>query len=100
DFPTGRPDPRSTDPAYQKAETACASRRPQRGQGNSGGGRPPGKSADQAFTSCLADHRVELPAGGAAALDRSDPKVADALEVCAALLPSTAAPTVTEAPTT
>ncbi|MFE2871356.1 hypothetical protein ACFXJ9_34375, partial [Embleya sp. NPDC059259] len=103
-FPSARPDPRSTDPAYRKAEEACAKLRPSRGPGGgTAGPRRAGNSAAEAFAGCLKDHRVELPAGGAAALDRSDPKVAEALKTCEALLPSApAAPagTPTAAPTT
>ncbi|MFI6579895.1 hypothetical protein [Embleya sp. NPDC050493] len=102
-FPSGRPDPRSTDPAYRKAEEVCAKLRPSRGPGG-GTDRPRrGGNSAEAFAGCLKDHRVELPAGGAAALDRSDPKVVEALKICEALLPSTpAAPTAppTAAPTT
>ncbi|MEU8134672.1 hypothetical protein [Streptodolium elevatio] len=123
DRPSGRPsgapgdraNPRATDPAWQKAEQACAALRPSRapgegGPGNGGPGEPgssdapnaggtPGAaapsaaaeasvSAAQAFTGCMKDHNVEVPAGGATALDRTKPEVAAALTVCEALLPT------------
>ncbi|MYS83701.1 hypothetical protein [Embleya scabrispora] len=103
-FPSGRPAPRATDPAYRKAEEACAKWRPTRGPGGgTDGPRRGADSAAQAFAGCLKDHRVELPAGGAAALDRSDPKVAEALKICQALLPTAptaGAGTPTAVPTT
>ncbi|MGC0418870.1 hypothetical protein [Embleya sp. AB8] len=107
-FPSGRANPRSTDPAFVKAEEACAKLRPTRGPGGGPGGTAGPEhggndSAGRAFASCLRDHRVELPAGGASALDRADPKVAEALKVCEALLPAasgTATATETAAPTT
>jgi len=91
-FPDGaRPEARSTDPAYQKAEAACAKLRPQR---EGAGARPDaaprngGDSATQAFAGCLKDHQVELPTAGVAALDRSNAAVVAALKVCEALLPN------------
>ncbi|MFI6982784.1 hypothetical protein ACIBSV_29845 [Embleya sp. NPDC050154] len=105
-FPSGRPNPRATDPAYRKAEEACAKLRPSRGPaggGGAGGGtdapRRGGNSAGQAFAGCLKDHQVELPPGGAPALDRNDPKTAEALKICEPLLPSTPGTATTPTPT-
>lgn len=100
-FPDGaRPDTRSTDPAYLKAEAACAKLKPQRdGASARPDAAPQGSnsSATQAFASCLKDHQVELPAAGASALDRSNAAVAAALKVCEALLPSNT-PTASASP--
>jgi hypothetical protein len=98
----GMPGPRSTDPAYAKAEEACASLRPQRDNA----GRPSGAassaaptatapaadpdSATAAFAGCLKDRQVELPTGGVEALDRTNAQVAEALTVCGPLLPAPA----------
>jgi hypothetical protein len=71
---------------FQKAQQACASKRP---QGGFGGGNAPSASALAAFRSCLSSHGVKLPSGsrGFQGLDRSDPKVDRALQTCSVLLP-------------
>lgn len=95
--PSGFPESRSTDPAWQKAMQACASVRPQRtggggfGNGNGGGAGNSGGNGERVYASCLKDHQVTIPPGGTAALDRSAPGVADALNACAALAPTPAA---------
>jgi hypothetical protein len=87
-FPGGLPE--GVDQAtFDAAQTACASLAPQRGPGN---GADPGNidaTALAAFASCLSDHDVTL-AGGAdelRQLDRTDPTVKTAMDVCAPLLP-------------
>ncbi|MFI9274986.1 hypothetical protein ACIGXM_30385 [Kitasatospora sp. NPDC052896] len=75
----------SPDPARQAAMQACASLRPQ------GGGRGGNfnSSAMAAFTSCLKDHGVTIPAtGGMKALNTADPTTAAAYKTCAPLMPA------------
>lgn len=113
--PSDRPDPRATDPARQKADAACASLRPERPEGApgrpggpgapgapAGSGAPgapgapdggaapgnPGDSARRAFAGCLKDRGIDVPPGGAAALDRAKPEIAEAVKVCEPLLPT------------
>ncbi|MET9361264.1 hypothetical protein ABZX93_10150 [Streptomyces sp. NPDC006632] len=96
----------SADPAQRQAAQACASQRPQF-NGRGGGGD---STAMKAFTSCLKDHGVVLPSaspgaggGGMRGLNTSDPKSAQALQICKALLPQqgrsgAAAPSSTPTP--
>lgn len=78
----------SADPATKAAMAACASLRPTGGFGGAGG-RGAGGTATAAFTSCMKDHGVTLPAnGGVRALNTADPKTASAYAVCKALLPT------------
>ncbi|MEY9965537.1 hypothetical protein ABIA33_003583 [Streptacidiphilus sp. MAP12-16] len=75
----------SADPATQAAMKACASLRP---SGGRGGGNF-NSTALAAFTSCMKDHGVTLPAnGGLRALNTADPKTAAAYTICKALLPT------------
>ncbi|MEU9097855.1 hypothetical protein [Streptomyces sp. NPDC048361] len=85
----------SADPAQRQAAQACASLRPQFG-GRAGAGGD--STAMKAFTSCLKDHGVVLPsaspgAGGMRGLNTADPKSAQALGICKALLPQRGATT-------
>jgi hypothetical protein len=76
-------------PDRQKAMQACASLRPTNGSGSKGGGF--NNSAMQAFRTCMKDNGAELPQGaGAQGLDKSDPKIAKALEACGSLRPTSA----------
>ncbi|GAB2694262.1 hypothetical protein GCM10010442_09800 [Kitasatospora kifunensis] len=78
----------SPDPARQAAMQACASLRPQGGQGRGGAGGY-NSTAMQAFTGCLKDHGVTLPAnGGLRGLNTADPATATAYKTCAPLLPA------------
>ncbi|MFE9423815.1 hypothetical protein ACFYNO_12735 [Kitasatospora sp. NPDC006697] len=78
----------SADPARQAAMQACASLRPQGGSGRGGNGGF-NSTAMQAFTSCLKDHGVTLPAsGGLRALNTADPNTAAAYKTCEPLLPA------------
>lgn len=94
----------SADPATQAALKACASLAPKGGFGGRGGGGAGGNnSAMAAFTSCLKDHGVTLPAnGGLRALNTADPKTAAAYKTCQPLLPArgggSQAPGATPAP--
>ncbi|MFE9557638.1 hypothetical protein ACFYOD_29620 [Streptomyces sp. NPDC006703] len=80
----------SADPARQQAAQACASLRPQFNGSGRGGGD---STAMKAFTSCLKDHGVVLPSASPGAggmrggFNTSDPKSAQAFQVCKALLP-------------
>lgn len=75
----------SANPATQAARKACASLAPQGGFG----GRGAGGTAMAAFTSCLKDHGVTLPAnGGYRSLNTADPKTAAAYKTCSPLLPA------------
>ncbi|MFD9791087.1 hypothetical protein ACFWXK_09060 [Streptomyces sp. NPDC059070] len=93
----------SADPARQQAAQACASLRPQ--FNGRGGGAD--STAMKAFTSCLKDHGVVLPSaspgagGGRRGFNTSDPKSAQAYEVCKALLPQrrSGAPSPSASPT-
>jgi len=80
---------------FNAAQEACAGLRPEFGAG----GRAPGsmsidESALAAFRSCLEDHDVTLPEGDNPFrdLDRSDPAVQEAFDICQPLLPSPSAP--------
>ena len=87
--PGGFPLPAGGDQAtFDKAQQACASVRPQFGNG-----RGPGQidaTALAAFKSCLSDHGVTVPDGQdfMRQLDRTDAKVAAGLKTCAPLLPA------------
>lgn len=76
---------------FDKAQTACASLRPNFGAG--GGGPAFDQTAVAAFKSCLGDHEVKVPDGDnwMTQLDRSDPTVKAAMETCAPLLPQPSA---------
>ncbi|WP_327065486.1 hypothetical protein [Kitasatospora sp. NBC_01302] len=78
----------SADSTRQAAMQACASLRPQGGQGRGGAGGF-NSTAMQAFTGCLKDHGVTLPAtGGLRGLNTADPATAAAYKTCAPLLPA------------
>ena len=85
----GFPLPAGVDQAtFDKAQQACASLRPQFGNG-----RGPGQidaTALAAFKSCLGDHGVKVPDGQdfMRQLDRTDTTVAAALKKCGPLLPA------------
>lgn len=91
-LPGGLPEGVDQD-TYDAAQAACASLAPQMRPGVAG---PVGADATAlaAFTSCLADHDVTVPAGDdpLRSLDSSDPTVKAALETCAPLLPSATNP--------
>jgi hypothetical protein len=76
--------------AFDKAQQACASLRPQFGDGGPRGGAAIDATALAAFTSCLSDHGVTVPSGTDVmrGLDRTDPAVKAAMDVCAPLLPA------------
>ncbi|MFI1167603.1 hypothetical protein ACH4UM_29390 [Streptomyces sp. NPDC020801] len=79
----------SADPARQKAMQACAALRP---QFNGGGGRGNFDSLSmKAFASCLKDHGVALPSAspghGLRGLNTTDPRTAQAFQICRPLLP-------------
>lgn len=83
----------SADPAFQKAQEACASLRPQ-GNGSGGNGNA-NASAISAFTSCMKDHGVVLPSASPGSqtdvlsgLNTADTKTAQAYTSCKALLPT------------
>jgi hypothetical protein len=78
----------SPNPTMQAAMQACASLRPKGGFG--GGGRGGfNSSAMAAFSSCMKDHGVTLPAnGGFRALNTADAKTAAAYNTCKPLLPT------------
>ncbi len=75
---------------FDAAQQACASMRPQMGQGGPGGPGAIDQTALAAFTSCLSDHGVTLASGpdGFRTLDRTDPDVQAALDTCAPLMPA------------
>jgi hypothetical protein len=83
------------DPATQAALQACASLRPQGGNGfgGNGTGNPAGNSqALQAYFSCLKDNGVDVPDttatnGTPPSIDRSSPAFAAANAKCQVLLP-------------
>ncbi|MEI6361124.1 MAG: hypothetical protein WCP95_03235 [Actinomycetes bacterium] len=100
DSPGAIPLPSGVDQAtFDKAQTACASLRPEFGPGGAGGPVQIDTTAVAAFTSCLGDHDVKVADGQdwMGQLDRTDPKVAAALKICAPLLPQPTA--VTASPT-
>ena len=73
---------------FEAARQACQSQLP----ANGGPGGPGGQnsSAFQAYTSCLKDHGVTLPAnGGFGGVNRDDPAFKAADAVCAPLRPTT-----------
>lgn len=77
-----------TQEQFDAAMTACGSLAPA-AMGAGGAG----DSAMAAFTSCLSDHGVSVAEGGRPTdLDRSDPAVAAAWDVCSPLLGSGATP--------
>jgi hypothetical protein len=87
--------------AFEAAREACADLLPEGAVMFGGPGGPGGAGVDasafRAYTSCMADHGVELPEAGPAgadgaappaiSVDRDDPEFAEAQETCAALLP-------------
>ncbi|MDH6136704.1 hypothetical protein P3T37_006135 [Kitasatospora sp. MAA4] len=78
----------SASPEMKAAMQACASLRPQGGQGRGNGGGL-NSTAMQAFTGCMKDHGVTIPAtGGLGALNTADPATAAAYKTCAPLLPA------------
>jgi hypothetical protein len=82
-FGFGDQPPAGVDQAtWDKAQRACASLRP---SGNPQRNRDNG--AATAYRNCLADHGVTA-SGGFDQLDSGDPKVAAAMQACAALRPS------------
>ncbi len=78
---------------FDAAQAACASLAPQdRPSPGAGPGTGPGTidaTALAAFASCLSDHGVTLASGADAIrqLDRTDPTVKAAMDICAPLLP-------------
>jgi hypothetical protein len=81
--------PAGVDPsAWAKAQRECGALRPSvnpsRGPGGGFGGD---NSAFTAYRNCLSDHGVTMQGFGQD-LDQNDPKVAEALKVCAPLRPS------------
>jgi hypothetical protein len=88
----------SVDPATQAALQACASLRPQGGNGFGGGNgtgtgnRAANSQAMQAYFSCLKDNGVDVPdttatSGPPVSIDRSSPAFAAANAKCSVLLP-------------
>ena len=80
---------------FDAAQAACVGLRPEFGSGGRGpGGMSIDESALAAFRSCLEDHDVTLPEGDTPFrdLDRSDPAVQEAFDICQPLLPSPSAP--------
>lgn len=73
---------------WQAAQEACAAVRPTFGPGGNGGpgGRGSGGGLNAAYRNCLSEHGVTIGAGQQ--LSTADPKVAEALKVCAPLRPS------------
>jgi hypothetical protein len=91
-FPGGFPGglPEGVDQAtFDAAQANCASLAPQRGPGNGAGPGNIDATALAAFASCLSDHGVTLASGTDAVrqLDRTDPTVKAAMDICAPLLP-------------
>jgi hypothetical protein len=72
---------------WDKARQACASVLPSFGPGQGRGGRDNGALA--AYRNCLQDHGVTA-SGAPDQLNTADPKVAAAVQACAALKPTTA----------
>ena len=82
----------SVDPATQAALQACASLRPQDGNGVGNGGRAANSQALQAYFSCLKDNGVDVPDttatnGPPPSIDPSSPAFAAANAKCQVLLP-------------
>lgn len=96
-------------PAFQKAQKACASLRPSGGGFGGRGGA--GNSAFQAFASCMSSHGITIRGRGfggpgssstsssvpASTVDTSSPQYQAAYGTCKALLPTPAASTTTTA---
>lgn len=74
---------------FDAAQAACASLAPHGGPGPGAGPGDIDATALAAFASCLSDHGVTLASGADAIrqLDRTDPTVKAAMEICAPLLP-------------
>jgi hypothetical protein len=90
----------SVDPATQAALQACASLRPQGGNGNGFGNRAADSQAFQAYYSCLKDNGVDVPdttatSGPPPSIDRSSPAFAAANAKCEVLLPQRGSTTTT-----
>lgn len=83
---------------FEAARQACQSQLPaDRGNGGPGGPGGQDSSAFQAYTSCLKDHGVTLPAnGGFGGVNRDDPAFKAADAVCAPLRPTTTTSTTTK----
>ncbi len=77
---------------WQQAQQACAAVRPSGGPGGFGGpgGNRGDGGANAAYRNCLAERGVEYTPGQQ--LATADPKVAEALQVCAVLRPATPSP--------
>lgn len=73
--------------AFDAAQQACASVRPQFDQGGPGA---IDQTALAAYSSCLSDNGVTVPSGpdGFRSLDNSDPDVQAAMDTCAPLMPT------------
>ena len=93
-----------SNPAFQKAATACKSLRPSGGFGGFGGSGGFNSSAFAAYRNCLSLHGVTLPTGGSrpaagstppSTINQSSPAVQAALQACAALRPSASSSTTT-----
>ncbi|MFC1417526.1 hypothetical protein [Streptacidiphilus cavernicola] len=81
----------SANPSAQAAMKACASLAPKGGFGGFGGNRggAGGGTAMAAFSSCMKDHGVTVPANtNPRSINTADPKTAAAYKVCSALLPT------------
>ena len=82
----------SANPSAQAALKACASLAPKGGFGGRGGagaGGAGGGTALAAFSSCMKDHGITVPAnGGLRSLNTADAKTAAAYTICKALLPT------------
>ncbi|MBF9070867.1 hypothetical protein [Streptacidiphilus fuscans] len=79
----------SANPTMAAAMQACASLRPKFGGGGKGGRGGFNSTAMAAFTSCMKDHGVTLPAtGGVRALNTADPKTSAAFNICKVLIPT------------
>ena len=74
---------------FDAAQTACASLAPHGGPGPGAGPGDIDATALAAFAGCLSDHGVTLASGADATrqLDRTDPTVKAAMDICAPLLP-------------
>jgi hypothetical protein len=97
----GQPPAGFDSPAFQKAQTACASLRPAGGFGGGGFGGGANSAAFDAYRSCLKDHGVDLPTRGApgastttvpdggttTTIDRNSPAFQAAAQACDALRP-------------
>ncbi len=74
---------------FDAAQTACARLAPHGGPGPGAGPGDIDATALAAFAGCLSDHGVTLASGADATrqLDRTDPTVKAAMDICAPLLP-------------